>query len=665
MADTTQPDAPVLATAAPQLNGLGSAPDPGPAPGPLSMPDSSYTGMPQGPQPTVTRAPLNPLQQVGYAIKDNMGTPVDTVNDQGQLIENMVSATPGTIFKKLLAGALTGLGASASHHGGGLLGNVGVGFDAETKAVEEQRDEIRNKAIQQAQLKQQTQKNSDEHSTATMEQAVHAATVTHLNAATAQATAETAKLTQENRDAVYATNKAFRDQTIADGGQIIPGGSGISLKDAMAKLADDPTLGHTATYRAVGEHPALDAQGNPILGADGKPQMQEEFDIFKLPANHSLPASEIAQYAKYGLMNKDVTPGQTISGASWADLQRKLQGKQMDELKLQETNATIGDLGAKTAASNAEAGKYAQEALLAKAQRDMIAGGGGNGIPAGGTTGNAQADDILSRYPVAIQTQARNLANDMTVDPKSFPTRTAKGSGQMDQATANGVAKLINPSYDATNFDNYKKLRADFTGNGQDARQIQSFNTFVQHAGDLLSINRQLQNTDITLLNIPINKLKRAAGATNVAAVQPAIEAVRTEYQKMIGGGFALTESDKQAGKVLFDENSTLGQMEGAIKGMLTTGGIRLATTHDKWTSVTHRDYDGLMSPSTHDILWNASNGTDSGSQGLKQVLNSPSLLPHANGQQIDPAVATRFLNAAGGDKDKARQLATQNGWKF
>jgi hypothetical protein len=38
--------------------------------------------------------------------------------------------------------------------------------------------------------------------------------------------------------------------------------------------------------------------------------------------------------------------------------------------------------------------------------------------------------------------------------------------------------------------------------------------------------------------------------------------------------------------------------------------------------------------------------------------------LPAGNGQLLDKATAQQFFSAAGGDKDKARQLAQQNGWK-
>lgn len=42
-----------------------------------------------------------------------------------------------------------------------------------------------------------------------------------------------------------------------------------------------------------------------------------------------------------------------------------------------------------------------------------------------------------------------------------------------------------------------------------------------------------------------------------------------------------------------------------------------------------------------------------------------PKGLPQGGGKQLDQAIAQTFLRAAGGDKNKARKLATQSGWKF
>jgi hypothetical protein len=42
-----------------------------------------------------------------------------------------------------------------------------------------------------------------------------------------------------------------------------------------------------------------------------------------------------------------------------------------------------------------------------------------------------------------------------------------------------------------------------------------------------------------------------------------------------------------------------------------------------------------------------------------------PAQLPRGGGKPLDANTAKQFLQAAGGDKNKARQLATKNGWKF
>lgn len=48
-----------------------------------------------------------------------------------------------------------------------------------------------------------------------------------------------------------------------------------------------------------------------------------------------------------------------------------------------------------------------------------------------------------------------------------------------------------------------------------------------------------------------------------------------------------------------------------------------------------------------------------------KSAATSAAALPKGSGASLTPDVAQKFLQAAGGDKAKARELATQSGWKF
>jgi hypothetical protein len=70
------------------------------------------------------------------------------------------------------------------------------------------------------------------------------------------------------------------------------------------------------------------------------------------------------------------------------------------------------------------------------------------------------------------------------------------------------------------------------------------------------------------------------------------------------------------------------------------------------------KDYAGIADGVYTQAYINANDSLKQ--QGLPQ-----NLLPEGHNQQIDQANAQIFLTLAGGDKDKARQVAMKHGWKF
>src|ERR1700757_1123259 len=83
--------------------------------------------------------PMQTLKTVGNDIVQAGGHPAPTytTDDTGKLVEQVGKATPGTLFKNLLVGALTGIGGAAQDRGrGGVLGAAGAGFSASMAAVE-------------------------------------------------------------------------------------------------------------------------------------------------------------------------------------------------------------------------------------------------------------------------------------------------------------------------------------------------------------------------------------------------------------------------------------------------------------------------------------------------------------------------------------------------
>jgi hypothetical protein len=123
---------------------------------------------------------------------------------------------------------------------------------------------------------------------------------------------------------------------------------------------------------------------------------------------------------------------------------------------------------------------------------------------------------------------------------------------------------------------------ADFA-DGKQADQIQSFNQFLGHSQDLSDSIAGLRNSNVTLLNTPLNKLRNMAGRPEVASILPKIEAVRTEYQNFLNNNHALQQPDIKEGRNMLDESKSPAQMEAAVKSFAHTALIRTATANDRY----------------------------------------------------------------------------------
>jgi hypothetical protein len=375
--------------------------------------------------------PMQTLKNVGNDIVQSggKGTPVYSVDDAGKMTELATQATPGTLFKNLLVGALTGLGAATQTHGrGGPLGAAGAGFTAAMSGAQEQDDKARAKAVQEAQLKQQAQKAADEHNSVDQENAVRAATVTHLNAETAQATEATLRLGQEYRDEQFKNNQAFLDRLAADGGHALF--TDLSEADALQKLKDDPTLAHSATYRVVGEKPVIGSDGQPVMvkGADGQmtAQMQPIYSIYSLPQEHTLTSQEAKQFQDAGLLPKGKIKDQTVSGAFYADMERKYQSWELTDLQKREYKANIQKNQAEANEANKRVDALTLDIGDKKAAKQAQVDYGNALIMAGNDPDKAK-DILMQKFPDSFKLLASAESMEIAKNPTTETTTSPDG----------------------------------------------------------------------------------------------------------------------------------------------------------------------------------------------------------------------------------------------
>jgi hypothetical protein len=156
-------------------------------------------------------------------------------------------------------------------------------------------------------------------------------------------------------------------------------------------------------------------------------------------------------------------------------------------------------------------------------------------------------------------------------------------------------AKAINPNFNTKDVK-IKLDTQDLFTKGKQGDQIQSFNTFLDHAGDAARASGEFRRVGSPLINRPLNWL--AKNATNDQTYQTfvtALEPVRKEYETFLEGGHALTESDKKAGDVLLSDASTPAQIESALKQMGKTAFFRLSEANSRYKRVMGVDFPDML----------------------------------------------------------------------
>jgi hypothetical protein len=162
-------------------------------------------------------------------------------------------------------------------------------------------------------------------------------------------------------------------------------------------------------------------------------------------------------------------------------------------------------------------------------------------------------------------------------------------------------AKQINPNFNTKDIDVKLKTANEFA-NGKQADQIQSFNTFLGHAGEAATASGNYRRSGSPLINRPLNWIeKNAANDADYQTFVTALQPVRDEYMTFLQNNHALTESDKKAGEVIMSNDSTPAQVEAALKGMSKTAFVRLGALNDRYKRVMGSDFPDLLDQNATD----------------------------------------------------------------
>jgi len=158
--------------------------------------------------------------------------------------------------------------------------------------------------------------------------------------------------------------------------------------------------------------------------------------------------------------------------------------------------------------------------------------------------------------------RAQAIANYMQPYPKAMELRNPRTS------VIAAAVQMINPAYDAVQYDTKKKIRASYTS-GSAKNNLDALNTAIGHLDGLEKSSRALDNSKLKKYNSIANYLISETGDPRVNNFKADAVAVAGELAKVFKGGSspALAEVDHWLN--LFNSSSSPDQLKGTIEEMV------------------------------------------------------------------------------------------------
>jgi hypothetical protein len=128
-------------------------------------------------------------------------------------------------------------------------------------------------------------------------------------------------------------------------------------------------------------------------------------------------------------------------------------------------------------------------------------------------------------------------------------------------------AKRINPEFDISSLKRQIEME-DYWANKQGANQLQSFGTFLEHAGQAVDAMEHLKQTDAAILNKSYNWLRSRASSPEYRRALAAIEPVKKEFESFLLNNRALYAEDRESADKILNHDLPLSDFMAAI-GMM------------------------------------------------------------------------------------------------
>jgi hypothetical protein len=183
-------------------------------------------------------------------------------------------------------------------------------------------------------------------------------------------------------------------------------------------------------------------------------------------------------------------------------------------------------------------------------------------------------------------------------DPKSITTNPRKGTGELSLNKYESMIHLFDPSWREDKYVTVANLDKEYSDPKKVGGQISSFGQFVQHAAEAKDLSDNFQRTNVRYLDTGLNELRKEfrddARVTNLGV---AVTAARNEWESIINSGHVASADEKAAAKTLFDENSTVRQIAGALNIMGSQSVARLGELDERYKTATGSGWPNILDP--------------------------------------------------------------------
>jgi hypothetical protein len=181
--------------------------------------------------------------------------------------------------------------------------------------------------------------------------------------------------------------------------------------------------------------------------------------------------------------------------------------------------------------------------------------------------------------------------------------------------------KQLNPKYNTSEIDRKIKMM-DWAENGKGSDQIQSYNTFLGHAGELVDAMESVNLYNSPAFNKPINWLRQhVMDSPEYSTLLAALDPPKKEFESFLLNNRALYSEDRADVDRIISENSTPAMMLASIKQMGKTAKVRGNEINTRYKKVIGSDIEDMFSP---EAIHGAQRiGLSLGKKDLKSDINS------------------------------------------